>query len=266
MFSARHGRHLKYSHGARSDHRIEQVNAEPRHDEAHHDGQYPWPSHADGKQQHGRHKVSDRKLGSTVHARQYSGWRASNLFFGLRPALQYAWVLGEAAVLDTSMPHSRKWHRFSLRALLVAISAFAIWFGLIAHRARQQRHAIDAIEQIDGYYYYDFQFDRPDSYFGDRPPPGPRWVWRIFDPNLFFDVVAVGLNSKPATDDTLTLVSQLSELQILDLAGATGVTNLGLSRLESLRGLSYVRLDGTAITEAAIEDYGRTHPTVEVVR
>jgi len=83
---------------------------------------------------------------------------------------------------------------------------------------------------------------------------------------MFFDVVSVGLNSKPATDETMKLVRKLTKLQHLDLAAAQKVTNEGLKQLEGLDHMTYLRLDGTSVTDDAIREYQRTHANVEVVR
>jgi hypothetical protein len=164
------------------------------------------------------------------------------------------------------MPIGRTPLKFSLRTLLVAFTVFVLWLGLLVHRAQQQKAAIAAIEAVDGYWYYDYQFEPPDGYFGDRATPGPAWIWNLVDPNLAFNVVAVGLNSKPATNDTVRLVSRLRKLQVLDLAAADEVTDEGLKQLESLPQMIYLRLDGTSVTEAAIAHYQQVNPAVDVVR
>jgi hypothetical protein len=126
--------------------------------------------------------------------------------------------------------HKRNWFKFSLRTLFVVVTVFAIWLGSLVHHAQQQRTAIAAIEAVDGYYYYDYQYEPPETYYGDRLPPGPVWLWKFADQNMFFDVVAVGLNSKPANDETLKLVRTLAQLQQLDLAAAARVTDTGSQR------------------------------------
>jgi hypothetical protein len=160
----------------------------------------------------------------------------------------------------------RRWFRFSLRTLLLAVTIFGVWLGSRVHHAHQQKKAIAAIEAIDGYWYYDYQYDPPDIYDGNRLPPGPAFVWRFLDQNMFVDVVAVGLNSKPATDETINEVCRLTQLEQLDLADAKNVTDKGLERIEALDRLTYLRLDGTSVSEDAIRRYQRVHPAVEVVR
>ncbi len=164
-------------------------------------------------------------------------------------------------------PHSKRaWLRFSLRAFLVLVAFVSILLGWCTNNARLQKAAIAAIEGIDGYWYYDFQFEAPDTYYPEGEPPGPPWFWKLVDINLFCDVVAVGLDSKPATDDTIAAISCLKDLQQLDLAMAQGVTNDGLANLEHLDQLTYLRLLGTSIDPDKIDDYERRHPRVEVVR
>lgn len=160
----------------------------------------------------------------------------------------------------------RPWVRFSLRAFLVLVAFVSILLGWTTYNARRQKEAIAAIERIDGYWYYDFQFEAPDTYYPEGEPPGPSWFWKFVDINLFCDVVAIGLDSRPATDDTIAAISCLKDLQQLDLAMVQGVTNDGLADLEHLDQLTYLRLLGTSIDSDKIDDYERRHPRVTVVR
>jgi hypothetical protein len=165
----------------------------------------------------------------------------------------------------TRVPRTR-WFHFSLRTLLVVVTAFCIWLGFRVHHAQQQKLAIAALESVGGYFYYDNQYDPPETYYANRSPPGPVWFWKLVDQDLFFDVVAVGLNSKSATDETLQQLCALCQLQQLDLADALKVTDKGLKYLESLNRLNYLRLDGTSVSDSAIDEYRQQHPTVNVVR
>ena len=104
-------------------------------------------------------------------------------------------------------PNSKRtWFRFSLRAFLVLVAFVSILLGCSTYKARLQKEAIATIEAIDGDWYYDFQFEAPDTYYPEGEPPGPSWFWKLVDINLFCDVVAVGLDSKPATDDTIAAI------------------------------------------------------------
>lgn len=155
---------------------------------------------------------------------------------------------------------------YSLKLLLAGLTLAAVWLGLRVHHALRQRAAIAAILSVDGYYYYDYQYEPPETYHADRDPPGPAWMWRVVDPNLFFDIVAAGLNSKPATDETLRLVASLHELQQLDLAAADKVSDDGLRYIAPLKRLNYLRLDGASVSDDAIQRYEQSHPGVAVVR
>ena len=170
-------------------------------------------------------------------------------------------------------PKPRRWFRFSLRALFIAVTVGCVWLGFRVHYARQQATAIAALNAIDGYYYYDFQFEAPSGrvsslnpgrYYPDRTPPGPDWIWNVVGTDLGFDVIAVGLNTKPATDETLELMSKLSSLQVLDLAAAEKVTDTGLNSVSKLRNLTYLRVDGTSISASAIADFKKTHPATTI--
>jgi hypothetical protein len=47
----------------------------------------------------------------------------------------------------------RRWRpwQFSLRALFVLMTAAAVWIGLLAHQAREQKKGVQAIRQAGGY-------------------------------------------------------------------------------------------------------------------
>jgi hypothetical protein len=161
---------------------------------------------------------------------------------------------------------NHRWIRlaFSLRTLFVLVTVFGCWLGTIVYHSQQQKRALEAINSVGGYYYYDYQYVPPEAYYPNAEPPGPTWFWRLVDQDMFFDVVAVGLNSKPATDGILEQVRRLHHLQQLDLAGAPEVTDKGLEHLNSLHRLTYLRLDGTSVSESATDAFSRTHPNVRI--
>ncbi|HEV3344338.1 MAG TPA: hypothetical protein VG125_28440 [Pirellulales bacterium] len=54
------------------------------------------------------------------------------------------------------MPN-RRWFQFSLRALLVALTALGVWLGFKAEKAHRQRDAVRAIEKLGGVVRYGWQ-------------------------------------------------------------------------------------------------------------
>jgi hypothetical protein len=160
--------------------------------------------------------------------------------------------------------HMRRRFQFTIGTVLLVVTVFGVWLVYLIRQSQEQKAAIAAIALIDGYFYYDFQYDPPETYRPGASPPGPQWLWKVVDKDLVFDVVAVGLNSKPATDAILERVGRLSQLQQLDLASAKAITDVGLRHLATLHHLTYLRVDGTSISQSAIDDYKRSHPKVHL--
>jgi hypothetical protein len=69
----------------------------------------------------------------------------------------------------------RRWFRFSLRTMLVAITLFCIWLGVTANRANRQRRAVETTRSYGAYVRYDYEMaDTGWVVRRDNPlPPGP---------------------------------------------------------------------------------------------
>jgi hypothetical protein len=53
----------------------------------------------------------------------------------------------------------RRYLTFSLRTTFVFFTAFAAWLGVVVHRAREQREAVEAIKALGGVVQFDWQAD-----------------------------------------------------------------------------------------------------------
>src|SRR4051812_18842713 len=92
-------------------------------------------------------------------------------------------------------PNGRPWRRyvrFSVRGLVIAVLVIGGWLGWIAHRARVQREAVAAIKRAGGHVYYDWE--RNDG----KPVPNgkprwPRWLVDRLGIDYFGDVDTVFL-------------------------------------------------------------------------
>ena len=75
------------------------------------------------------------------------------------------------------------WHlprrrlRLSLRAFLVLVLVLGGWLGWQAHKAREQRLAVEAIRQYGGFVHYDWEFVGGALSTG-RQPRAPAWLRR----------------------------------------------------------------------------------------
>ena len=142
------------------------------------------------------------------------------------------------------------WFRYSLRGLMAVTCLIGVWLGFWSNGVREQKSAITAITAVDGYYYYGFQRDG-ETYSQNEHPSGPEWLWAHVDLDYTCNVVAVGLNCKPSTDETLHRLAELPHLEVLDLTN-TRITDRGLADVGKLKGLKYLRLDGTETTDAGL--------------
>jgi hypothetical protein len=132
------------------------------------------------------------------------------------------------------------------------VAILAVWLGVQVNDARRQESAIAAITAVDGYFYYDFQYDG-EKYSQREYPQGPEWLWKRVNLSFVSNVVAVGLNSKAATNETLEEIGYLQHLEVLDLTNSL-ISDRGLEHVGGLRRLKYLRLDGTNVTDAGLAE------------
>jgi len=160
-------------------------------------------------------------------------------------------------------PARRNWLSLSLRTLLVLFTLLAIWVGIIANRARQQRRIVNALSQYpNAMIMYDYQWDlsaggeipkaRPLS-----PPPGPLWLRNWLGDEYFVTVIGVFLtgdwnrNSDQPARATLEPIGDLPSLRVLSLEKSS-ITDADLAAIAGQTNLTYLWLDDTAISDAGL--------------
>jgi hypothetical protein len=154
----------------------------------------------------------------------------------------------------------RRWYQFRLRALLLLMAAFALWLGIKVHRVRQQEEAIQAVLDLGGTVYYDYQLEQ-DSYGRttidrEAPPSGPAWLRAVVGEEYFREVTDVSLRDTKASDAELELLAKLPGLQSLDLANSP-VSSDGLVHLRGLRKLRALSLCNTDVDDSGMKHIGR---------
>ena len=86
----------------------------------------------------------------------------------------------------TETKPKRRWFKFSLRTLLVVMTALCVWLGFKVNAARRQKEAVTAIFKAGGTVSFDYQMvpDGPlyDDFKIDTAalPRGPDWLRHIF--------------------------------------------------------------------------------------
>ena len=168
---------------------------------------------------------------------------------------------------DAPKPKLR-WFQFSLRTLLVFVTLCAVpcsWLGVKMQKARQQRKAARAIEELGGE-------------VGWSEPSGPAWLRSLLGDDVFRHVDSVdafvsdvddaalenlkalnqveylGLVVSPVTDAGLEHLKGLNRLQTLIILEDTDITDAGLAHLKTLTQLEYLCLYATKVTDAGLEN------------
>lgn len=144
----------------------------------------------------------------------------------------------------------RRWFRFSLRTILIALTLCGVWLGYTMHRVRARRDAIRAIDANGGTY--------------GVYVVGPKWLgYFIRDEKCFYDASRVSFGphnsgydpANPFNDDDLAGIidhlNAFSDFRSLDLQN-TNVTDNGLRFLSGIRYLELLQLDGTNVTDDCI--------------
>jgi hypothetical protein len=172
--------------------------------------------------------------------------------------------------LERTPPH--RWYRFSLRSLLIFVSALVIlagWFGARLQRASRQRAAIKAIVSDGGWALYEYQHMSPGNatMFVYERSPKPAWLLWLLGEDYFSIVDKAGAMS----DAGLNAVQNLTELKQL-LIGSDGsdrpgpmfsrptpasVTDAGLNHIENLTQLQSIVVVGSTIDDAGLEHFAR---------
>ena len=161
----------------------------------------------------------------------------------------------------TSPKPRRRWLQFSLRTLLVLMLALGCVCGWLASkikRAREQREAVKAIEELGGRVDW-----KPAS--GGMIRTAAAWVGKLMGEDWSVDVGAVYLTGTPVTDAGLEHLRGLTQLQLLSL-DSTRVTDAGLAHLRGLTQLEVLYLISTRVTDAGVNELKKALPKVRIQR
>jgi hypothetical protein len=170
---------------------------------------------------------------------------------------------------------TRRFLRFSLRALLIVVAICSVWLGIAFHRAREQARAVAGIKAVPGYVFYDFQVDAAEGIDPSATSDVPSWLLDSLGVDFFHNVTVVGFEGPPVTDDQLAAIESLGELEYLvvgpyvsskglvHLRGLTKLLSLnvassaiddaGLRHLAALQRLEYLAIQGAPITDSGLE-------------
>ena len=140
-------------------------------------------------------------------------------------------------------PSRRPWRRyvrFSLRGLIVAVLVFGTWLGWIVRSAHVQRDAVVAIRCCGGYVAYDWEWTD-----GQPNPKGqpwaPKWLVDRLGADYFGSVVFVTDVISEWSDAELVPIGRLRRLEKLAL-NSRRLTGAGLAHLKGLTNLRSLNL------------------------
>lgn len=182
----------------------------------------------------------------------------------------------------------RRFLRFRLRTLLIAVTALSIYLGWHVHSAETQRNALDGIHNLGGWAYYDFQIVN-DQFDPKSKSWVPEWLRRKLGNDFFHDVVhvnmvynddgphrlennqtsdaalsiigrlpnvrLVGLSGGQATDSGLHELSKVKQLRRLLMWDAAQVTDEGIKQLRNLPHLKYVHCSNAQLTDESLRTF-----------
>ena len=120
---------------------------------------------------------------------------------------------------------------FILKMVIVAILLLLLFAWQPWQAARDQKAAVDRIEQLDGKVFYGYQFDESGKRIDGARPPGWSPLRRLLGGDFFDTVVEVDLSGTEADDDALQPLGGLTDLKKLNLkrtkVSKQGVEDLG---------------------------------------
>jgi hypothetical protein len=193
------------------------------------------------------------------------------------PASPLRWIVGATAIVivvlliyrksrrcpSGSEAHSvsgTRWLRFSLRTLLLLITAMCVWLGMNVPAARRQKEAVPVLLKAGAALGYDYEFvpmaPPPHRRWDpEQSPPGPTWLRERIGEDYFQTVVAVFFNRpnlgiKKADLDQLAKLPHVTDF-VFDGRG-TSVHDQDFTALADLHELEMLqfmraRIDGSIL-------------------
>jgi hypothetical protein len=170
--------------------------------------------------------------------------------------------------------------QFSLRTLLIVMTAVCLYLAAQFQWAREQREAVEAVRRASGNVYYDYE-GLTKSHSGRSESWAPKWAIDRLGIDFFHTAIQaqgvrrgglpalahlrklrwVEIEDWQVTDRDLEPLSSLGQLETLEIRAPSGrsgrtntlVTDKSLATVSHCRRLSRLRIDGLAFSDEGIE-------------
>jgi hypothetical protein len=153
-------------------------------------------------------------------------------------------------------PKRRRLLTFSLRSLFVLTAVSGMLLGLFAlklQRARQQRAAVEAILESQGYVAYGAELNDKGRAIAQGDQSGPKWLRQWLGNDFFDNVIEVRLHR----DTQLEQVPNLPKVQAVYLGCSRHYSDAGLVHLQELPQLRRLRFGAASnVTDAGLVHVG----------
>jgi hypothetical protein len=150
----------------------------------------------------------------------------------------------------------RRWFHYSLRTMLLLITAVALSLGVVVHNASVQREALQAIQRAHGTVFYDFHQTAPRTVSSVGKPTGPQWLRAWLDEHYFDTAVWISFFGTPNDDEWVSAVNNLPSLNTLLLSGENATDEI-LDRLRRSPKLEDLHLSGGQVTDQGLANLAK---------
>ena len=150
--------------------------------------------------------------------------------------------------------------QFGIRSLLVLTVAVAIpfsWLAVEVKKAKEQKEAVEEIDDAGGRVDYDYQTDSSGVFINGAIPPAPTWLRNLVGDDMFVNAKCVALWNPEASDTRLAHLKMLTSLQWFLVSGDGPADQVNHACVEYLKGLTHlesVYVDGSDVSDAGLED------------
>src|SRR5262245_51365212 len=130
--------------------------------------------------------------------------------------------------------------KFSVRTLIVLLTAACVWLGYVAYNYQNQQKACRLIQSIGGNVTW--------------KTTSPEWLARLLGNDPFRYIGEVSFIDVPIRGDDLKALSCLNRLEQINIAQNSTFTGEGLRHLAGLNSLRQIYLYDVPVTDEGIQE------------